>query len=222
MTAEGSQWTLAYQGAESRIKFGVFNEKPAVLKERFVKKYRHPDLDRQLTKRRQKAEIGAINKLRSKCPELALVMPEVLSTSEREIIMTRVENAQTSCQFIANALASNSDIDWLFKDIGRVVGTIHKHELIHGDLTTSNILINDKNQLVPIDFGLAQHSKSCEDRAVDLYVLERALQSTHVDSAKFDFVLEQYKSEMGDHAGDKVIKQLDAVRLRGRKRLMIG
>lgn len=36
---EESKWTLAFQGAESRIKFGIYNGREAVLKERFEKKY---------------------------------------------------------------------------------------------------------------------------------------------------------------------------------------
>ena len=219
--ADTTTWELAFQGAESRIKFGTYDGKPAVLKERFVKRYRHPELDASLTKQRQRAEIKAINKLRQKCPELEKVMPVILHTSDREIIMTRIENSQTSCKFIATSLATNSDIDWLFECIGKIVGQIHKNDIVHGDLTTSNILINDSNQLIPIDFGLSYHSTSSEDRAVDLYVLERALLSTHVDASKFNIVTDNYKQVMSSSA-DAVIRKLDEVRMRGRKRLMIG
>lgn len=50
--------------------------------------------------------------------------------------------------------------------------------VIHGDLTTSNMIYKD-DQIYLIDFGLSYVKTSIEDRAVDLYVLERAFISTH-------------------------------------------
>ncbi len=58
---------------------------------------------------------------------------------------------------------------------------MHEAGVVHGDLTTSNIMIkNDENHsIVFIDFGLASTQPNIEDKAVDLYVLERAFISTH-------------------------------------------
>ena len=53
---------------------------------------------------------------------------------------------------------------------------------MHGDLTTSNAVCRAADDVVLIDFGLAGASAQVEDRAVDLYVLERALASTHRDA----------------------------------------
>jgi TP53 regulating kinase-like protein len=59
------------------------------------------------------------------------------------------------------------------------LGTIFVTEgVIHGDLTTSNMIYKD-GQIYLIDFGLSYVKNSIEDRAVDLYVLERAFISTH-------------------------------------------
>lgn len=221
MLEETTDWPLRFQGAESRIKFGTADGKAAVLKERFVKKYRHPLLDQRLTKERLRAEVRSIKKIKDKCADLGKLMPDILFFDDRNIIMTEVVNAKTSCAFITEALKTGDDLTWLFEGIGDVVGKIHRLGIIHGDLTTSNILINDKKQLIPIDFGLASSSTSQEDRAVDLYVLERALQSTHVDEKLFQISIDQYVKSFGN-GGDVVIKRLDAVRLRGRKRTMAG
>lgn len=64
-------------------------------------------------------------------------------------------------------------------EIGRAVGVMHNIDVIHGDLTTSNLLMRDSGSVVVIDFGLSYVSQLVEDKAVDLYVLERALISTH-------------------------------------------
>ena len=69
--------------------------------------------------------------------------------------------------------------------IGTSLGKMHDASVVHGDLTTSNIMVKDAPgvepgfQIVMIDFGLATMQPNIEDKAVDLYVLERAFISTH-------------------------------------------
>lgn len=70
------------------------------------------------------------------------------------------------------------------RTIGTCLGKMHDAGVVHGDLTTSNIMIKDTPnepgfQVVMIDFGLATMQPNIEDKAVDLYVLERAFTSTH-------------------------------------------
>ena len=68
---------------------------------------------------------------------------------------------------------------------------MHNHNFIHGDLTTSNFLIEQSTgDLVLIDFGLTTVSSSSEDMGVDLYVLERAFISTHVEAKDLVYCLE--------------------------------
>lgn len=215
-----SNWTLHFQGAESRVYFGTFKGKPAVKKERFVKTYRHPSLDEQLTRQRSRAEVRAINRLREKCPELSEILPEILFDDKRSIIMSQVPGAVSCCQAISEGVSKGESVDWIFREIGRLVGRIHSIGVIHGDLTTSNILVNEGKQLVPIDFGLSSSSTSAEDRAVDLYVLDRALQSTEVEEDKFNLCLETYATTL--EKSDIVLKRLEDVRARGRKRDMTG
>jgi TP53 regulating kinase-like protein len=76
-------------------------------------------------------------------------------------------------------------------------------------------------EVVLIDFGLASQSSTDEDRAVDLYVLERAFGSTHPRAEPlFDDILDAYRAQFKQAA--VVLRKLDDVRLRGRKRTMIG
>lgn len=93
---------------------------------------------------------------------------------------------------VKNVLNDNptpSVVQWLCAEIGRYVALVHAQNIVHGDLTTSNMMVirrelndvQDYRQLVLIDFGLSFDSASAEDKAVDLYVLERALLSTHSD-----------------------------------------
>ena len=128
-------------------------------------------------------------------------------------------------------------------ELGKLIAAIHNLGVIHGDLTTSNMLILEDGsstsiltqqkqtfELVLIDFGLAKSSSSAEEQAVDLYVLERALLSTHPDLP--DHFLDDVLKSYAEHATSAVknpkksqqstLSRLEQVRLRGRKRECFG
>lgn len=132
----------------------------------------------------------------------------------------------------------------LMGKIGRAVGRMHEVGIVHGDLTTSNMMLRPlsvlqqngnvkdgapaesageslEGEIVLIDFGLAGQSIQDEDKAVDLYVLERAFGSTHPEAEDgFQEVLNVYGQS---YKGAKVVlKRLEEVRMRGRKRSMLG
>ncbi|XP_015786908.1 EKC/KEOPS complex subunit TP53RK [Tetranychus urticae] len=214
---------LVQQGAEARIYFLDYVGFPAVRKERFIKTYRHPQLDERLTKSRVRAEVKAIHCLKTKSALLSKSMPTILGVSNNDIIMTRIENASTFQENILSEITKSNDrVEQLFDQVGVVISEIHKSGLIHGDLTTSNFMIKDDGTIVPIDFGLSSFSSSIEDQAVDLYVLERSLLTLGFDTSHFfAILLARYEKEMGK-PGLSIIKKLDEVRARGRKRDMVG
>lgn len=216
-----SNWKLLFQGAESRVYHGEYKSKPAILKERFEKKYRLPELDKKLTKERIRSELKAYEKISKRCKDLSDSMSSILYSDERNIIFEELCDTVNVSQFFNENHDSPVLVESMLEMLGVVVAQIHLCDIIHGDLTTSNFLVkkqNDSYKLSPIDFGLSSSSTSDEDRAVDLYVLERAIQSTH-PGLNFDTLLQSYQKQMKT---DKINKRLDQVRMRGRKRLMIG
>lgn len=127
----------------------------------------------------------------------------------------------------------------LMGKIGRIVGRLHEVGVVHGDLTTSNLMLRSGGkkvmkgeaansaaddgdaEIVLIDFGLAAQSLQEEDKGVDLYVLERAFGSTHPETEEdFKEVLKAYGESY--KGGKMVLKRLEEVRMRGRKRSMLG
>lgn len=115
--------------------------------------------------------------------------------------------------------------------VGRAIGSgvsmLHVSNIIHGDLTTSNILWCDAaEKTFWIDFGLAAVATMDEDKAVDLYVLERSIASSHpgmfepLVSSMIAGYRETYSLHMSDVA--QVMRTLEDVRLRGRKKSMLG
>lgn len=114
----------------------------------------------------------------------------------------------------------------LAQRVGQTLAKMHDEDVIHGDLTTSNMLLrrgpqDKESELVLIDFGLSYISALPEDKGVDLYVLEKAFLSTHPNTELvFEELLKSYAAS--SKRSPAVIKKLEEVRLRGRKRSMVG
>lgn len=215
------------QGAEAKLYVSDFNSQKCLVKERFKKTYRLPEIDKQLSGERMKAESKAI----SRCQAAGILVPKIyhMNLNDRKIYMEYFERAITAKQFI-NDLGSNGGdrLNAIGETIGRIVGEMHANNIIHGDLTTSNVLLNPKDDdfhdydTIFIDFGLAHYGHSTEDKGVDLYVLERALLSTHSFVPEFfEVILKAYKVHNTKGAVD-VISKFEDVRARGRKRTMVG
>lgn len=252
---------LHYQGAEAllyRTHFllgpsddSLLPSLPAALKHRPTKPYRHPLLDAKLTRHRILSEARVLVKLRKE----GLAVPAVYALdwergwmlSEwidggtiRGVLDRELEKFEASTGDGEEHLNGSRDTGlWgLMSRIGRVVARCHEVGVVHGDLTTSNLMLRPKQQaasednkhstpdllagdVVMIDFGLSSQSVQEEDRAVDLYVLERAFGSTHPRTENlFGEVLRSY----GDcyKAAKGVLKRFEEVRMRGRKKIMIG
>jgi TP53 regulating kinase-like protein len=117
------------------------------------------------------------------------------------------------------------EISAIVNSIGRSIARLHEANIIHGDLTTSNMLYDlDTKEIVFIDFGLsymASGSVANEDKAVDLNVLERVFSSSHPKQFQlYREILDTYEKETKGSKG--VLKRLEEVRMRGRKRDMVG
>lgn len=115
---------------------------------------------------------------------LGIDTPAVYQVDEEK---NRIYMEEVSGITVKEFLYKNNDNQELATLIGNQLALLHDIGIIHGDLTTSNFMLRngDISKLVFIDFGLSFHSKNDEDKAVDLYVLERALISTHVKSENF-------------------------------------
>ena len=241
---------LLGQGAEGKIYIGEFLSKKCIIKERFEKKYRLKELDKKLTKNRMLNEsrnIARASKLGVNVPTLYFV-----DLLERKIYMEYIEN---SCQLkvLLQSIYSLEDIspyqsllDKISNDLGSMLSKLHSGDLIHGDLTPSNIilkvkedtnsdLINNAEQIILknknydymylIDFGLSFMTLSVtsrlEDKAVDLYVLKRAIISSNPKSEElFEKAMDIYKRNCID--GEEIIERYKKVEMRGRKKLCFG
>ncbi|KAM0248653.1 hypothetical protein ACHAQJ_009397 [Trichoderma viride] len=235
--------TLITQGAEGRL-YKTTYLRPDIdcaLKYRPPKPWRHPILDQRLTRHRILSEARIL----SKCRRDGLRVPSVYALDEAAgwlmlewIRGTPVRiNINNRLGNRTEGIEDDQELKSLMRKIGTAVGKMHSIGVIHGDLTTSNMMLNppaggqaDSNtsgleglegEIVIIDLGLASGGVHDEDRAVDLYVLERAFGSTHPRAeCIFSEVLDAYKKSF-KQAG-VALKKLEEVRMRGRKRSMLG
>jgi len=213
---------LVKQGAEARIFECNFLGRRAIIKERFSKKYRHPILDSKLTLKRLYGEARCMAKAR----KLGVATPTLfaLDSELHTLTLEYIEGLSVKDVFLqpGSLTGYEEQIEDIAQQIGKAVGLLHDGGLVHGDLTTSNMIIHqDSKQLVLIDFGLSFTSTLPEDKAVDLYVLERALLSMHSSSGNvMERVLASYRKSSKQWSA--TLNKLGQVRLRGRKRTMVG
>ncbi|XP_004348295.2 protein serine/threonine kinase [Capsaspora owczarzaki ATCC 30864] len=221
---------LISQGAEARV-YSVLRSLPghpeprrAILKQRFKKNYRHPSLDKSLTRSRIRAEARCLTKFKE-TPAEGVNVPELyhVDFDQSAIYLEYIPGITVKAALLENLFPQDIQHE-LVQRIGKTVASLHNSNIVHGDLTTSNMLLRDRDptKIVLIDFGLSYNSTTpIEDKGVDLYVLERAFLSTHPQSESlFQLVLDAYAKHAT--SGPAIITRLNEVRLRGRKKMMVG
>ena len=201
---------LIQQGAEAKILFDEKNN--LIIKDRISKSYRHLDLDAQIRKRRTKSE----TKLLEKAFKIISV-PKLIKTDEKEKIEMQFINGKKLSENLNNfALEKQKEI---CREIGESVAKLHKENIIHGDLTTSNmILVEDK--IYFIDFGLGYISNKTEDKAVDLHLLKHALEAKHFKNCEILIkeISKSYEKILGKIEAKKIFERMKEIEKRGRYR----
>ena len=194
---------LIKRGAEADIYIVEWNSKKAVSKVRSPKSYRHPDLDAAIRKYRTIHEASFMSAAKS----AGVMTPFVyfVDPVKAEIIMEFIEG-----QNVRDALTP----DICYK-IGRCAALLHASNIIHGDLTTSNFVMNKR--LVLLDFGLSYYSERTEDMATDIRLIKEVFTSAHIAVRKaFPCFVEGYASVVGTKKIDKTLENVRKIEQRGR------
>ncbi|MFQ6076950.1 MAG: KEOPS complex kinase/ATPase Bud32, partial [Candidatus Bathyarchaeia archaeon] len=198
MTSRGAEVSrgmmLVRRGAEADLYLGEWYGRSVIVKKRIPKGYRNPHLDSSIRRSRTAREAQLIHDARLAGVPTPLVY--VVDMADTTIIMEYVEGRRVKEVL---ETASSKERTGLCRRLGVSIGHLHRVGVIHGDLTTSNMIVAGDGRVYFVDFGLGVHSGELEDRGVDLLLLRRALQSTHHRYARrcFDTVVEGYSEVMG-------------------------
>ncbi|MEM2131524.1 MAG: KEOPS complex kinase/ATPase Bud32 [Candidatus Woesearchaeota archaeon] len=208
---------LISRGAEAEIYLDIDEKthEKKIIKKRIQKSYRIKEIDESLRKFRTKRESKILEKLNIPKPKL-LKLNEKEATIEIEFIEGKK---------IRDILEKSNEKNITFelsKEIGKLIAQMHNQNIIHGDLTTSNMIYNEKEKKIYfIDFGLSFFSEKIEDKAVDLHLLKQALESKHskIYEKAFNLILNEYKKKA--KKANEIINRVKQVELRGRNKAKI-
>lgn len=207
---------LIAKGAESDIsKVKLYDSKVLISKKRPSKSYRIKEIDEAIRKQRTKTE----SKLLSHVKEGGVLSPILYDVDLNEKLIVMEEIKGDILKDFIDKVSANIRKDIAVK-LGHNIGNIHNLDIIHGDLTSSNILLNEDNELVFIDFGLGRYSDLIEDKAVDLLVLKKSFQTIdyEIASQTFDWVMDGYIDSYRDNDLNKnqLINKINEIENRGR------
>ncbi|MFT4303948.1 MAG: KEOPS complex kinase/ATPase Bud32 [Candidatus Woesearchaeota archaeon] len=197
---------LITSGAEAKI----YEINDTIIKQRNAKQYRINEIDISLRKFRTKREAKILKTLN----ELSVNVPKIRTVDLKkfEIIMDKITGNKLRDKL------KNSNYEKIAKNIAKDIAIIHNNNIIHGDLTTSNMILTNNNQIYFIDFGLSFFSTKSEDKAVDIHLFRQALESKHnkIWEKMFEIFIIEYTKKV-DNAKE-IIDRFKKVEIRGRNK----
>ena len=204
---------MIHQGAEATVFSGYWMGEKAIFKKRNHRSYRHPDLDRRLTRQRLSVEVRVLRKLHS----TTVSSPSLFDVDIDEgwIILSEVEGVT----LYESLLNGESNIEQI-KKFGGLIRQLHELGISHGDLTTHNVMINNDGELTLIDFGLSKISPEIEHLGLDLQVLHECLNASHYEEKDaIESMIDGYLSNSSHNftpSGQDVIERFNSIRGRVR------
>jgi len=174
-----SKNTKIAKGAEAIIFSGEYLDFPVIIKQRFIKKYRIPEIDNIIRMQRLRAEARII----SFAWKIGTQVPSLLALDPLNNILV-IERIEGKLLFECLLLEDQTLKQELFYKTGNQIGLLHQNEIIHGDLTVFNVMINQSEKIFIIDFGLAQITNEVEKKAEDLLTFRNTLKAISTDYKK--------------------------------------
>ena len=204
---------LIKKGAEASLYLADWHGRKVIMKKRLPKKYRVPKLDEQIKTYRTNHEPQLMHEAKR------------AGVSTPTIFLVDIKRATIIMEFIGGKQVkqlldemSKSERCRLCLNIGELIGRLHQCGIIHGDITTSNMIQNSEGKIFFVDFGLGEKRKELEARGVDLHLMKRALQSTHFRFVEecFNAVIESYSKVLDAETVKNVLDKIKQIETRGR------
>jgi TP53 regulating kinase-like protein len=204
---------LIKKGAEASLYLAKWHDKKVIMKKRLPKKYRLLELDERIRTYRTVHEPQLMHEAKKAGVPTPIIF--LVNVKQATIIMEFIEGKLVK-QLLDN-VSESQRLD-LCVEIGGLIGRLHSSGIIHGDLTTSNMIQTSGGKIFFVDFGLGEKSNELEARGVDLHLMKRALQSTHFRFAEecFNAVVTGYSKTLDAETAKKVLAKIKEIERRGR------
>jgi len=204
---------LLRRGAEAILYRRKWHDLDVVVKTRVVKRYRIPSLDLKIRQFRTIHESSLLHEAK----QAGVMTPLVYSIDlgSASIIMEFVSGDRL--KDVLKGLEPLK-LDELVETLGVLIGRLHRAGIVHGDLTTSNMILTLNGEICLLDFGLGDRSTDLEARGVDLHILKTILFSTHYSIAErcFRSAVNGYKKAVEREEAEAVLRRTDQIGKRGR------
>ena len=216
MKADIIKKELIHKGAEASLFYGHWFDKEVIFKHRIPKNYRVEELDKEIRRERTLNEAKALIKVKN----YGINVPQVyeIDVQNAIIVMKYIKGEK-----LRDLLGILEDIkrNKYLKEVGRNIALLHINGHVHGDITTSNIIITQQEDVFLIDFGLHDYTDKIEDKSVDLHLFKRVLLSSHGKYYEncYNAFLEGYKSiyEKNDtNESQEIVRNISVIETRGR------
>ncbi len=189
---------LIKKGAEANLYLSKFLGKKVIIKRRVGKSYRIKELDKKIISERISLEINLLHKAKL----AGVLTPTIYAVLHNDIIMEYI-NGPTLKKYLENV--NKKEALNLCYRFGKEIAKLHNASIIHGDLTTSNVILDNDN-LIFFDFGLGYISQKDEDKATDLLVLKKIFLASHSNIRNgWKKILDGYSKKAKD-LGKKIIE----------------
>jgi len=204
---------LIKKGAEASLFLTGWHGRKVIIKKRLPKKYRPSKLDEQIRTYRTIHEPQLMHEAKKAGVPTPMIF--LVDAKDATIIMEFIEGKQAK-QLLGEV--TENERQKLCLKIGELIGRLHEYGIIHGDLTTSNMILDLEEKIFFVDFGLGEKTKELETRGVDLHLMKRALQSTHFSFSEecFNAVIRGYSKVIGAEMVRNILDKIKEIERRGR------
>jgi len=205
--------TPLHRGAEADLSLATIGPWRVVIKRRVKKEYRNPSLDEQIRHDRTSSEASIIHEARTAGARVPSIVG--MDIENNAIIMTHVDGTVARERLDEMGI---SEARKFFRSLGEQIGLLHTGGIVHGDLTTSNVIVSPSGAPFIVDFGMARRSVETEDRGVDLHLLQRSIVASHSKdpSSMMNAMIRGYELSAGNKVASSTWRKAREIARRGR------
>ena len=205
--------TPLHRGAEADLSLATIGPWRVVIKRRVRKEYRTPSLDEQIRHDRTISEASRIHEAKTAGAKVPSIVG--VDVENNAIVMTHLDG--TVARERLDDMSIN-DARKLLRSIGEQIGLLHTAGIVHGDLTTSNVIVSPSGEPFIVDFGMSRRSTEPEDRGVDLHLLQRSIIASHNkdSSSMMNSMIRGYEQTAGKKAAGSTWRKAREIARRGR------